>query len=118
MAWKELTLLHDTPEEPQVQLSDGRPRDRGSLLQQVHEVFGDAGEESASAAAADTAAVDGPPRCSDGYLRRSPVQPYRTPEDYPRRRNRKIIMAAVILVLAVLLILALLKSGLLVLRLR
>ena len=48
--------------------------------------------------------------CADGYVRRSPVQPYRKPKD--RRWARRLIAVALLAVLALLLSMALWKSGL------
>ena len=81
---------------------------RGSLLQQVRALLGqsaaaDAGRKTASAPAEPTV-------CADGYVRRSPVQPYYTPEDFGRRRTRKIILIIVGVVFVVLLVTALVRS--------
>ena len=114
MAWKELLQLHDTKPEEQVQFGDSGEKDRGSLIRQVCEQFGKTVAENA----AEDDDMQGPVRCADGYVRRSPVQPYGTAEDFLRRRIRRIVMIVLGVIFAVLLILALMRSGLLVFRLR
>ena len=52
-------------------------------------------------------------RCADGYLRRSPAQPYRTPPDYRRRILLRCGLTALAAVLAVLAIWELFQIGLL-----
>ena len=116
MAWKELLELHGTKEES-LPLSDGEMRDKGSLISQVRGMAGDTRSEDASAAAA-SGALPELVCCRDGYLRRTPVQAYRTAEDFNRRRIRKAVTVVLVLILAALLLLALMKSGLLVFRLR
>lgn len=51
--------------------------------------------------------------CADGYVRRTPVQPYRTPVGYHRRRLRRKIRMAVLAVLLAAVIAAIVRSGLL-----
>ena len=46
----------------------------------------------------------------DGYLRRSPVQAYRTPEGYRARIIRKAAVALLLLALAVLLVIAAVRN--------
>ena len=116
MAWEELLLLHDEKPEDQLLLSDGKAKEKGSLIRQVRALVGQTGGENAAAAEPDE--PEAPRPCPDGYVRRSPVQPYRTAEDYFRRRTRKAVLAVIVLVLAVLLVLALMKTGLLQFRLR
>ena len=115
MAWKELLLLHDTQPEEQPRLGDGETKDRAGLIRQVCAQFGQTVD--GDPATAETAAQE-PVRCADGYVRRSPVQPSGTAEDFTRRRTRRIVMIALAAVFAVLLIYALMRSGLLVFRLR
>ena len=114
MAWKELLLLHDTQPEKQTVPGEGEPKDQGSLIRRVCEQFGKTVTEDSAA----DAGIQEPVRCADGYVRRSPVQPYGTAEDFMRRRIRRIIMILLGAVFAVLLIYALMRSGLLVFRLR
>ena len=74
--------------------------------------------DATPAPAAESAEDTSPQVFQDGYVRRSPVQAYQTAADYHRRRIRKGIMAAVILVILVLLVLALIRSGFLAFRFR
>ena len=115
MAWKELLQLHDAQERSGPLPNGGESRDKGSLIRQVGEIFGQTGGETN---AADGGAELPPPVYQDGYVRRSPVQPYQTAADYRRRRVRKAVTALVILIMAVLLVFALMRSGFLVFRLR
>ena len=116
MAWEELLLLHDEKPEDQLLLSDGKAKEKGSLIRQVRALVGQTGGENAAAAEPDE--PEAPRPCPDGYVRRSPVQAYRTAEDFSRRRIRKIITAVVVVIIAALLLYALMKSGLVVFRLR
>ena len=52
----------------------------------------------------------------DGYLRLTPVQPYRTPADYRRRRVRRAVLAILLLCLAAALAVTLWRSGLVSIR--
>ena len=117
MAWEELLRLHDDrKEDASLPLPGGEARDKGSLIGQARQLVGMGSGEPDASAGPDEAQAQ--VICRDGYVRRSPVQPYRTAEDFARRRARKIVTAVVILIVAVLLIYALMKSGLLVFRLR
>ena len=58
-----------------------------------------------------TPASDGAVRYPDGYLRQTPVQPYRTPEDYYRRRNMKFLGIGFLVVLVAAALWVLLRSG-------
>ena len=100
---------------PDLFLPNPASRSGAGLIRQVCEQFGQTVD--GDPATAETAAQE-PVRCADGYVRRSPVQPYGTAEDYTRRRTRRIVMIALAAVFAVLLIYALMRSGLLVFRLR
>ena len=114
MAWKELLLLHDTQPEEQALLGDGEEKDREGLIRQICERFG---KTIAENTAADAEAQE-PMHCADGYVRRSPVQPYGTAEDFMRRRIRKIVTFVLGAIVVVLLVYALMRAGLLVFRLR
>ena len=117
MAWKELLQLHDSQEQSGPAADSGEGREKGSLIRQICELFGlPAGD--GGAASAESAEAASPQVFQDGYVRRSPVQAYQTAADYHRRRIRKGIMAAVILVILVLLVLALIRSGFLAFRFR
>lgn len=52
-------------------------------------------------------------QCADGYLRRSPAQPYRTPPDYRRRVLLRWGLMALAAALAVLAVWELFQTGLL-----
>lgn len=52
-------------------------------------------------------------RCADGYVRRSPVQPYRVPPEYRRRRRRLAVLVVLILLALVLIVLGIWRNGLL-----
>lgn len=52
-------------------------------------------------------------RCADGYVRRSPVQPYRVPLEYRRRRRRLAVLVVLILLALVLIVLGVWRNGLL-----
>lgn len=58
-------------------------------------------------------AADGGAVCADGYVRRSPVQPYRVPPEYGRRRRRLALLAALAAVALVLIVVGLWRQGLL-----
>lgn len=116
MAWEELLLLHDEQPDDQLLLSDGKAKEKNSLIRQARAQLGQSDE--APDAPAEPDAPEAPQRCADGYVRRSPVQSYRTAEDYTRRRIRKFVTAGIVVILAALLLYALMKSGLLVFRLR
>ena len=49
--------------------------------------------------------------CADGYIRVTPVQPYRTSEDYYRKLRNRWISAGIIAVLLVVVLWAVLRSG-------
>ena len=114
MAWKELLQQHQLAEDGQTLPEQGASREQGSLIRQVCEQFG----KTVAETAAEDDDMQGPVRCADGYVRRSPVQPYGTAEDFLRRRIRRIVMIVLGVIFAALLILALMRSGLLVFRLR
>ena len=108
MAWEELQIEQQTQTAVQPQPEPGAAWSRGGLLEQVCALLG-------PAAAADAARknLDAPAEravCADGYVRRSPVQPYFTPEDFGRRRTRKIVLIIVGVVFVVLLVTALVRS--------
>ena len=116
MAWEELLRLHDTQKESRPLPESETVRENGSLIRQVCDLFGRSAPVPPSQTEAD--AVQVPPRCADGYLRRSPVQPYGVAEDFGRRRIRRIVMIVVGAIFVGLLIYALMRAGLLIFRLR
>ena len=52
-----------------------------------------------------------PFRCADGYLRITPVQPYRTPEGYRQKKLRKLLGVLVLVALLGLAVWAVISSG-------
>lgn len=54
-----------------------------------------------------------PLTCSDGYVRRTPVQSYRTPAGYHRQRRRRLMAVLTLALVLVLVAAAILRSGLL-----
>ena len=111
MALKEL-LPQNAREEARSESDGGASRGGDGLIAQV---CGEIGSTAGDAAEAHFAA-EGRVFLPDGYLRRSPVQAYRTPPDYAKKRVVKAVLIAAGLCLIVLLGLALLKSGLFRLR--
>lgn len=109
MAWEELLRQHDRREDELSPSAASETRDRGSLIRQAAEIFGQTGEESAGPAESGEPEV-----CvcyPDGYERRSPLQPYRTPEDYMRKRIRKAVAIAVAACFVILVVVALMRIG-------
>ncbi len=110
MAWEDLLKKHEAggesppPEEEQ---------ERIGLIRQAGRLIGQAGP-----APLETEGPAKAVRYPDGYVRRSPVQTYRTAKDLGRRRLRRAAAALLLLACAVLVLLALMKSGLLVFRFR
>ncbi len=103
-------LLNSRQESARTLPKDGDEFTRGSLIRQVRSLVGisgayKAGEEELPGGEWERVC------CRDGYVRRSPVQAYRTPEDYPRRRIRKALVILIVLIIAALLALAIFKSG-------
>ncbi len=109
MPWEELLKLHETGEDKLDPVKEDR-FDTGSLIRQVAALTGHAGP--GPAVGMPRLEAGEPVYCADGYLRRSPVQPYFTAADFRRRRVRKIITAVLLLCLAALLVVVLLRSGL------
>ena len=52
-----------------------------------------------------------PFRCADGYLRITPVQPYRTPEGYRQKKLRKLIGVLALILLLGVAVWAVISSG-------
>ncbi len=115
MAWEELLRLHDERAgDPSQQ--DGREKAAGgSLIQLVRRAVGQPETPLLPEAPEDETGA-GPAAFGDGYVRRSPVQPYQTAADYKRRRVRRIIAAVLVVCFVVLLALALMRAGLFRLR--
>jgi hypothetical protein len=86
-------------------------RDRGSLIRQAGEAFSLREEDFSlpeGGAEPEESVI-----CADGYVRRSPAQPYVVPADYQKRRIRKAVTVAVVVCLAALALAALMKADLL-----
>ena len=108
MAWEEL-LKQQTGQDPRKTEPDGgTPPERETLIQQI---CGDLGGTEREAVPEHNP-EETPVPLSDGYLRRTPVQPYKTAPDLKKRRIGRVIQAAIVLILLGLLVLALFKSGL------
>ena len=116
MALEELVRIHGRPEE-NVPPSDGDDTvGRESLIQQVSRLGVAPREEAAGSASGEDEPKERV-RCADGYERVSPVQAYRTPEDYHRRQTYKTIAIVAVIVIAVLAVIALSKAGVKIMRL-
>ena len=113
MALEELLKQQEKQDTGLSQAAAAETGERGSLIRQAAAMIGQPEELPGDPEG------DEPPEevcCADGYVRRSPVQTYRTAEDYHRRQIRKAVLIAVGAVLAILLVVALTKTGLLRLR--
>lgn len=106
MAWKEALRRQLDPANAPDSPDAGETRDGESLMQQVREL---AGWDGTSAAEPDKAHV----RLADGYVRRSPVQPYYVSAGFRRGRVRKALLLVLGICFVVLLVTALLNSGIL-----
>ena len=108
MAWEEL-LKQQTGREPQKTEPDGKTSpERETLIRQICDGMGG----TAQTAAPDNGAEEPPAPLSDGYVRRTPVQKYKTHPDYRKKHIGRIVQAVIVLILLGLLILALFKSDL------
>lgn len=110
MAWKELLRQQDEKETRPAETDGDASRDGGSLIRQI---CGNDPPVSEPGAAWEPGREGERVSLPDGYVRRSPVQRYRTSPDYMRKRVQKIIVIVVALCLVALLVLALLKSDML-----
>ena len=109
MPLEELLRKREAREENLPALSEDR-RNTGSLIDQAAMSFGQTEPAPAEEPTAE------PVILGDGYVRRSPVQEYRTPEDFAKRRKRRIVGGILLVCLAALLVLALLRAGFLGLK--
>ena len=108
MEWNKLLQRH--PEnESRTEQDAAASRDGESLIRQVCGQIGMTGSEDASA---ERVAAEERVCLPDGYMRRSPIQRYRTPRDFAKKRFLRAALVLLALCLAALLALALLKSGL------
>ena len=108
MAWKELLQQEEGIPRPTGQDGSASRNKDGLIAQLCGETVPAAGEDETIKPDAEEEHV----QFADGYVRRSPVQKYRTAPDFTRKRIRKAIVAVVVIGLIVLLGVALLKSGL------
>jgi hypothetical protein len=115
MAWEELLKLHETQEDGLPLTGIGETRENVSLIRKVGVLYGQTVTEHAPLEEDDDTYHE-PVHCADGYVRRSPVQPYLTAEDFNRRRVRKIVTVVVGVCFVALLVLALVRAGLFRLR--
>lgn len=107
MAWKE--LLNKGQGEPRpAEPEGGASRDRNGLIDLVCGDTVPADTDNMPGTSAKEVCVQLP----DGYIRRTPVQEYRTAPDFKRKRIRRAVTAVIVLILLALLIMALFNSGL------
>ncbi|MBR3556327.1 MAG: hypothetical protein IKN89_10480 [Oscillospiraceae bacterium] len=106
MALEELLRQRDKGEEQAAARAE--LRDKGSLIRQAGELF--SLREEDAPASGDEGGEPETVICADGYVRRSPVQPYAEAADYRKRRIRSAVTAAAVICLAVLLIVALVRA--------
>ena len=111
MALEELLRQQDRPTADGAPSAGAVARDRGSLIQQAGAMMGVTEEGFARPEAPEEQGER--PCCADGYVRRSPVQPYRVAEDYHKRRIRKAVTVLVLIGVAALLVVALMRAKLL-----
>ena len=106
-------LLRKPQEQPEAApppQAEERPAEKRSLIEQLSEAAGYHPEEEASG---QTEAKASPAvRYADGYVRLSPVQPYRTMPGYRQRLVKKVLLILAGLALAGLAVYALLRAGL------
>ena len=112
MPWKELLKTQERREESASAADRTEVRVQESLIRQAAAMIGQTGEADPATPAEAGEAGEGV-CCRDGYVRRSPVQPYGTAPDYYARRIRRAVMIVVGIFLAALLVVALLRAGLL-----
>ena len=112
MAWEELLKTQERREESAAAAARTEVRAQESLIRQAAAMIGQTGEAD-PAPPAESGEAGESVCCRDGYVRRSPVQPYGTAADYFARRIRKAVLIVVGIFLAALLVVALLRAGLL-----
>ena len=108
--WEELLRKHRLEDKEQNSSEDGGARSAGSLIAQARELGVQADVNSPEADAENADALPEPVCLPDGYVRRSPVQAYRTPEGYLRRQIRKWVLILLGIALLVLLVVALIRG--------
>lgn len=84
------------------------PAPPGTLVEQAGRIFRLEESEEQLSNAGDDPCYE----CPNGYIRHAPMQHYRIPPEYWRRRVRNILIGAAAAVLAVLLVVAVARSGL------
>ncbi len=107
MPWEEL-LRARSGRETQTPTPGEERRRSGSLIDQVAVSIG----QTVDPPPPEDPTGTEPLLLPDGYLRRSPAQPYRTAADFRQRRVRKALGALALVCLVALLVFALLRSGL------
>ncbi|MBQ6235835.1 MAG: hypothetical protein IJK54_07935 [Clostridia bacterium] len=108
MAWEEL-LKQQTGTEPRKTEQDGgMPPERETLIREICGEMGSAERKDTP----ENNPEETPAPLSDGYVRRTPVQTYKTAPDYTKRRIGRVVQALIVLTVLGLLVLALFKSGL------
>jgi len=115
MALEELLRERGAAAEGQGASAEAEAREQDSLIRQAAAMIGMTGEEETAPPPDGGNAWEGeePETCGDGYVRRSPVQPYLVAPDYHARRLRKGVLIVVGICLAALLALALVRAGML-----
>ena len=109
MAWEDLLRSHSRREDGFSPASGADQRSEGSLIRQIAAMVGmtAAAEEAEEPAPAEP---EEPEIYADGYVRRSPMQPYQTAADYRIRMIRKAVGIVLGLCLAALLAVALVRA--------
>jgi hypothetical protein len=116
MALEELLRLREQETDGARHMDEsGAAVGKGSLIRKAAELAQSSAEEPGEEPDG-IPETDVPMQYEDGYVRRSPVQPYYTAEDYEKKRIRKILTYAVVACIVVLLAVALMRSGMLRLR--
>ena len=108
MAWEELLKQQSGTGPRKTEQDGGTPPERETLIRQICGEMG--GAEHKAAPKNDPEETPAP--LADGYVRRTPVQTYKTAPDYNKRRIGRAVQVLIVLVAFGLLVLALFKSGL------
>ncbi len=109
MAWEELLQQKEGRVPREAEREAAAPRASESLILWICD---DMPETARAETKADADDDEDPAMLADGYVRRTPVQVYKTAPGFHRKRVRNVIIAVVALFLIVLLVIALYKSGL------
>ena len=108
MAWEELLKQQTERESRKTEADGGAQPERETLIRQICGAMGGTERE----AVPENNPAETPAPLRDGYVRRSPVQVYKTAPDYRKRRIGRVVQVVIVLVVLGLLVLALFKSGL------